>query len=158
MADSTMTTVEITGLRSVRVIRKPVPRIAGRYVLIRVLVAPMCNEHVAYTDGIYLERNRPDSLGHEMAGEVVSAPLGASVKPGDRVVALCGYPCGYCEPCQRGYYAHCSSPDDPRKVCGSESGECGFAQYAVKPDWMLEPIPDHLSYEHAAMACCGLGP
>ena len=33
-----------------------------------------------------------------------------------------------------------------------------MAQYLLKQDWMLLPIPDDMSYEHAAMACCGLGP
>ncbi|MGW0537420.1 zinc-dependent alcohol dehydrogenase [Streptomyces sp. NPDC003032] len=153
-----MNTVRITGPRQATLTVKPMPRIDRDYVLLRVMAAPMCNEYVAYTEGIYLERNRPDSLGHEMAGEVVQAPPGAPVQAGDRVVALCGYPCGRCEPCHRGYYSHCARTEDPLEVCGSESGECGFAQYAVKPAWMLEPIPDGLSYEHAAMACCGLGP
>lgn len=153
-----MSVAEVTGKRQVRIGTRPLPRIDGDYVLLKVLVAPMCNEYVAYTDGIYLERNRPDSLGHEMAGEVVQAPWGASVRPGDRVVALCGYPCGGCDPCRRGYYSHCAHTDDPRAVCGSATGDCGFAQYAVKPAWMLERLPDDLSYEHASMACCGLGP
>jgi L-iditol 2-dehydrogenase len=153
-----MTTVEITGPHGVRLIEKPMPRIDANYALVKVAVAPMCNEYLAYTDGVYLERNRPDSLGHEFAGEVVAAAPGAAVRPGDRVVALCGFPCGRCEICRRGYYAHCPAPEDPRAVCGSVSGECGFGQYAVKADWMLEPIPDGMSYEHASMACCGLGP
>ena len=153
-----MSAVEVTGPRQVRLTGRPLPRIGRDYVMIKVVAAPMCNEYIAYTDGIYLERNRHDSLGHEMAGEVVQAPPGGLVRPGDRVVALCGYPCGRCDLCQRGYYSHCPQPEDPREVCGSDSGECGFAQYAVKPGWMLEPIPDDLSYEHAAMACCGLGP
>lgn len=33
-----------------------------------------------------------------------------------------------------------------------------MAQYMLKPDWLLVPIPDDMSYEHASMACCGLGP
>jgi L-iditol 2-dehydrogenase len=153
-----MKTVRITGRRQCELIDKPDPVVAGRYALLKVLVAPMCNEYLAYRDLLYLERNRPDSLGHEMAGEVVAAPQGSTFRPGDRVVALCGYPCGTCEPCERGYYAHCGQTVDPRAACGSHSGECGFAQYAIKPDWMLLPIPDGMSYEHAAMACCGLGP
>lgn len=157
-ATTSMRTVEVTGPGSVRLVDRPVPRIDAGYVLVRVMVAPMCNEYLAYTDGVYLERNRPDSLGHEFAGEVVAAPPGAPVAPGDRVVALCGFPCGRCEPCGRGYYAHCAAPEDPRAVCGSDSGECGFGQYAVKAGWMLERIPDGMSYEHASMACCGLGP
>lgn len=153
-----MEVVEIAGRRQVRIVDKPLPRIARDYVLIKVIAAPMCNEYLAYTDGIYLERNRPDSLGHEIAGEVVAVPAGASIKVGDRVVALCGFPCGRCSLCMSGHYSYCPRPDDPRRVCGSESGECGFAQYAVKPAWMLEPIPADLSFEHASMACCGLGP
>lgn len=153
-----MKAVRITGPRGVALTDRPMPRIRGDYALVKVFAAPMCNEYLAYAEGRYLERNRPDSLGHEFAGEVVAAPPGSSVRPGDRVVALCGYPCGRCEPCRTGYYAHCRDTDDPREACGSESGECGFAQYAVKPDWMLEPIPAGLDYDHAAMACCGLGP
>jgi L-iditol 2-dehydrogenase len=153
-----MEAVEITGRRQVRIVDKPMPRIARDYVLIKVVAAPMCNEYLAYTEGVYLERNRPDSLGHEIAGEVVAAPAGASVSVGDRVVALCGYPCGRCSLCKSGHYSYCPHPDDPRQVCSSESGECGFAQYAIKPDWMLEKIPHELSFEHASMACCGLGP
>lgn len=153
-----MDVVGIAGPRRAGTVRKPMPRIDRDYVLIRVLAAPMCNEYVAYTDGVYLERNKPDSLGHEMAGEVVRAPAGAVVREGDRVVAFCGYPCGRCDPCRRGFYAHCAATEDPRGVCGGDSGECGFAQYAVKPAWMCETIPDGMSYEHAAMACCGLGP
>ncbi|MFD7099978.1 zinc-dependent alcohol dehydrogenase [Streptomyces xanthophaeus] len=153
-----MKTVEITGRREVRLVDRPLPRIGAGYVLVKVHVAPMCNEYLAYTEGLYLERNRPDSLGHEFAGEVVEAPPGSALRPGDRVVALCGFPCGRCEPCRRGYYSHCAQTEDPRKVTGGESGECGFAQYAVKADWMLEPIPDGMSYEHASLACCALGP
>ncbi|MET1007070.1 MAG: zinc-binding dehydrogenase, partial [Propionibacteriaceae bacterium] len=32
------------------------------------------------------------------------------------------------------------------------------AQYILKPDWLLLKVPDDLSLEHAAMACCGFGP
>jgi threonine dehydrogenase-like Zn-dependent dehydrogenase len=153
-----MKTVHISGRRQCGLIEKPDPAIDRDYVLLKVLAAPMCNEYLAYRDLVYLERNRPDSLGHEMAGEVVEAAPGASVRPGDRVVALCGFPCGRCDTCRSGYYAHCADTENPLEVCKSPSGECGFAQYAIKPDWLLLPIPDEVSFEHAALACCGLGP
>jgi threonine dehydrogenase-like Zn-dependent dehydrogenase len=153
-----MRTVRITGRRACELADKPDPSIDGNYALLKVQVAPMCNEYIAYQDQVYLERNRPDSLGHEMAGEVVEAGPGTSVRVGDRVVALCGFPCGRCEICRTGHYAHCADTENPLELCKSPSGECGFAQYAIKPDWMLLPIPDDVSYEHASMACCGLGP
>lgn len=153
-----MKTIGILGKKSCTLIDKPMPNVTDNYVLLKVHVAPMCNEHVAYEHNIYLERNREDSLGHEMAGEIVGVGPNAKAKIGQRVVALCGFPCGECIPCQQGHYAHCSNNQDPRLKCESESGECGFAQYAIKPDWMVVQIPDGLSYEHASMACCGLGP
>ena len=33
-----------------------------------------------------------------------------------------------------------------------------YAEHLLKQDWLLIPIPDNMSYNHAAMACCGLGP
>ncbi|MDA0632745.1 zinc-binding dehydrogenase [Nonomuraea sp. MCN248] len=153
-----MKVAQITGPRACALAEKPDPAIRRDYVLLKVEVAPMCNEYVAYRDGVYLERNRPDSLGHEMAGVVADAPEGALLSPGDRVVALCGYPCGTCELCRRGYYSHCATTEDPLEVCKSESGECGFAQYAIKPARLCVPVPDGMPLDHAAMACCGLGP
>ncbi|HMN60123.1 MAG TPA: hypothetical protein PJ988_07150, partial [Anaerolinea sp.] len=38
------------------------------------------------------------------------------------------------------------------------TGTAAYAQYLIKPDWLLLPIPEDISTEHAAMACCGLGP
>jgi threonine dehydrogenase-like Zn-dependent dehydrogenase len=153
-----MKTVQIDGRHECSIVEKPAPRVEGDYVLMKVLVAPMCNEYVAYDDLVFLERNRPSSLGHEVAGEVVTAPPSSSLEPGDRVVALCGFPCGECEECRRGFYSHCGSPENPLEACDSPSGECGFAQYAIKPDWLVVPVPDGVSLEHASMACCGLGP
>jgi threonine dehydrogenase-like Zn-dependent dehydrogenase len=33
-----------------------------------------------------------------------------------------------------------------------------MAQFLVKPSWLLLPIPDGVSYQHASLACCALGP
>ncbi|MFJ2240595.1 zinc-binding dehydrogenase [Streptomyces sp. NPDC087859] len=140
-----------------RIIEKPLPRIAEDYVLVRVVAAPMCNEHLAYEHGDFRDRNRWDSLGHEAAGEVVEARAGSPFRPGDRVVVLSGYPCGRCALCVSGRYAHCADTEDPLAVCSGESGECGFAQYMIKRERLLLRIPDGMPYEHAAMACCGMG-
>jgi len=43
-------------------------------------------------------------------------------------------------------------------VCGCKAGAAGYAEYCLKQDWLLLPIPDDVSYDHASMACCGLGP
>jgi D-arabinose 1-dehydrogenase-like Zn-dependent alcohol dehydrogenase len=54
-------------------------------------------------------------------------------------------------------HPHCEHNLDPLAICGSQTGTATYAQYCIKQDWLLIPIPDDLSYEHAAMACCGLG-
>ncbi|MEM7180296.1 MAG: zinc-binding dehydrogenase [Spirochaetota bacterium] len=152
-----MKTVMISGKRECKVIEKPIPNIKEGFVLIKVHVAPMCNEYNAYENGFYQDRNKFDSLGHEIAGEVVKTAGESKFKVGDRVVALPGFPCGTCYICDSGAYAHCDDVINPLEACDSTSGECGFAEYAIKAEWLTIPIPNDMSYEHASMACCGLG-
>ncbi|NGO74507.1 zinc-binding dehydrogenase [Streptomyces sp. YC504] len=156
-AEALMKVAALDGPGVSRIIEKPLPLIAEDYVLVKVLAAPMCNEHLAYEHWDFRDRNRWDSLGHEAAGEVVDAGSGSAFRPGDRVVVLSGYPCGRCALCTSGRYAHCEDTEDPLTVSGGESGECGFAQYMIKREHLLIPIPEGMSYEHAAMACCGMG-
>jgi L-iditol 2-dehydrogenase len=96
-------------------------------------------------------------MGHEAVGEVVEVAQPGKVKVGDRVVAMPQYPCGKCSLCQRGDYIHCEHLVDPLKTCSCKSGISTYSQYVIKQDWLLIPIPDELSYDHASMACCGLG-
>jgi L-iditol 2-dehydrogenase len=113
----------------------------------------MCTEYKAYGAG-----HAWGSLGHEASGEVVEVAQPGKVEVGDRVVAMPLYPCGLCALCLTGDYIHCESCLDPLKECGCEAGTATYAQYLLKQDWLLVPIPDDMSYEHASMACCGLGP
>jgi threonine dehydrogenase-like Zn-dependent dehydrogenase len=41
--------------------------------------------------------------------------------------------------------------------CGSESGGFGFSKYRIAPDYMIQKIPDDLSFRYAALANCSLG-
>ena len=77
---------------------------------------------------------------------------------GDRVVVMPQFPCGVCDLCLTGEYIHCENVLDVSEYLGSDSGRATMAQYMVKQDWLLVPIPDGVSDEHASMACCGLGP
>jgi len=60
--------------------------------------------------------------------------------------------------CLAGEYIHCQDEVNFADYHGTRDGSATMAQYLVKQDWMLVPIPDGISYEHASMACCGLGP
>lgn len=148
-----MKIVSLTGQRECAVVDRPEPVVKDEFVKVRIVVAPMCTEYKSYLDG-----GKSDCLGHEAAGEVVEVARPGKVKVGDRVVVMPLYPCGSCELCMDGDYIHCEHGVDPLVVCGSETGKATYAQYCVKQDWLLLRIPDGVSYEHGAMACCGLGP
>jgi L-iditol 2-dehydrogenase len=148
-----MKNVEITGERQVAVVDRPDPRPAEDLVVVRITVAPMCTEYKAYRAG-----HKGAHLGHEAAGEVAAVAQPGRVAVGDRVVAMPLQSCGKCPLCVSGDYIYCRQGRDVAALTGSAWGTATYAEYLVKPDWMLLPIPDDLETRHAAMACCGLGP
>ncbi len=148
-----MKVTAITGPRSATLIDRPHPRIQDDYVCIKVTVAPMCTEYKIYEEG-----TPTDTLGHEAAGVVAELARPGRVKLGDRVVVMPQYPCGKCALCIAGDYIYCEHNLDPLEACDSPSGASTYAQYLIKPDWLLIPIPEDIPTAHAAMACCGLGP
>ena len=79
-------------------------------------------------------------------------------RPGDRVVVMPQNACGKCALCLAGEYIHCQNNYDFVAVHGSRAGSATMAQYLLKPDWLLVPVPEGVSIDHASLACCGLGP
>lgn len=142
----------VVGLRQAALVQVPDPHPTENWVVVKVHVAPMCTEYKAYVAG-----NPSAYLGHEAAGEVVAVAQPGRVQVGDRVVVMPQYPCGTCALCLAGDYIHCQHTVDFAAFTGSPEGRATMAQYVVKPDWLLLPIPDGISYEHASLACCGLG-
>ena len=143
----------IVGARRAEVIDVPDPHAKEDWAVVRVHVAPMCTEYKQFVAGA-----RSEYLGHEAAGVVVEIAQPGHVQVGDRVVAMPLHGCGRCELCMSGEYIHCQSKVDFAEFHGSLEGSSSMAQYLLKPDWLLVPIPEGMSYAHASMACCGLGP
>ncbi len=135
------------------VVDAPAPTAGDNWVVVKVHTAPMCTEFKVYLNG-----NDAPYLGHEAAGEVVEVAQPCRVKVGDRVVVMPQTPCGQCELCLGGEYIHCQDSEEPPPQPNGGEGRATMAQYMLKQDWMLVPIPDGISYDHASMACCGLGP
>ncbi|HET7559723.1 MAG TPA: zinc-binding dehydrogenase [Limnochordia bacterium] len=148
-----MKVAAITGEREATLIEAPRPPAKEDYALVKITVAPMCTEYKDFIQG-----RETDHLGHEAVGEVVDVAQPGKVKVGDRVVVQPQYPCGKCELCVSGNYIHCEHNVDARAFLGCSHGTATMAQFIAKPSWLLSPIPDDISDEHASLALCALGP
>jgi len=147
-----MKKVVILGERQVGLVEVPVPQPKQDWVLVKVHASALCTEYKSYLLG------RPLNLGgHEGTGEVIEVAQPGTVKPGDRVVIMPGFPCGKCPFCLAGDMVYCENNYDFEQVFGSKYGMGTFAQYTLVPDSRLLPIPDGVSYKHATMAIDGIG-
>jgi threonine dehydrogenase-like Zn-dependent dehydrogenase len=143
----------ILGERQAGLVEVPEPQPKGDWVLVKVHATPMCTEYKGFVVG-----RRAEYLGHEAVGEVVAVAQPGRVRVGDRVVVMPQYPCGQCELCVAGDYIYCENNYDFAAFTGSREGSATYAQYLLKPSWLLPKIPAGLSYELASLALCALGP
>jgi L-iditol 2-dehydrogenase len=148
-----MIAAAITGPGRVELLEQPVPRAFEDLVVVKILVSPLCTEFKDRRDGGVSNR-----LGHEAAGVVEDPGRSKRFVAGDRVVVMPQYACGRCWLCQRGDHIYCRNQRDVLAESGSGFGLATMAQYILKPDWLLLPVPDDVALEHAVMACCGFGP
>jgi NADPH2:quinone reductase len=88
-----MKAIQITSLdgpSAVELVDVPTPTPGPDQVLIRVRAAGVSFPEVLQSRGLYqMKPELPFTPGSEIAGEVVSAPEGSGLAPGDRVAALC---------------------------------------------------------------------
>ena len=103
--------------------------------------------HIYHSD-IAIPLNPPVVTGHEFAGTICE--IGDAVqgwKVGDRVVSETAYSyCGVCSACRSGFYNLCSE----RRTLGYWYNGA-FAPYTVVPSARLHRIPDHISFDEAAL-------
>ena len=128
------------------------PQPVDDFVLVKIRSVPMCTEYKGFKG----EREQDAAgFGHEAAGEVVAVAQLGRVKVGDRVVVQPQLGCGACWLCLDGEHIHCQNG---RRLPEGQTAGHTYAQYILKPDWLLSSFPEDISYKHAGMACCGLGP
>ena len=131
---------------------RPDPQPVDDFVLVKIRSVPMCTEYKGFKG----EREQDATgFGHEAAGEVVAVAQLGRVKVGDRVVVQPQLGCGACWLCLDGEHIHCQNG---RRLPEGQTAGHTYAQYILKPDWLLSSFPEDISYNHAGMACCGLGP
>ena len=149
----TMKQAVIHGPRQARLVDVPIPKPRGDLVLVKVRAVPMCTEYKTFESG------RTDAaLGHEGVGEVVAVDGHSDLAVGDRVVVMGLRACGTCRYCRAGHYMHCMDKTRHGNQPGSRPRTGAYAQYRLARSWMLPRIPADVSFDHAALTWCGLGP
>ena len=120
-------------------------------VLVQVKSVGVCGSDIHYFEHGRIADfivETPLVLGHEAAG-VVSA-VGANVtdlEVGITVAMEPGVPCGRCKQCRAGRYNLC--PDVEFFATPPIDG--AFCEYVVLPRDFVHPVPDHVSYDAAAL-------
>jgi len=130
---------------------RPVPEIGPDEVLVKVMAVGVCGSDVHYYEKGRIGRyvvEKPIILGHECAGIAVAVGENVTrIKPGDRVAVEPGVTCGKCEFCKQGRYNLC--PDVEFQATPPYDG--AFVQYIRHRQDFVYPIPDHVSFEEAAL-------
>jgi len=134
-----------TGRKKAWIVELPVPQAQGHEVIVKLHVTPICGSNM----GGFLGDAEHVNEGHEGAGEVVAVAQSNRLSVGDRVALAPLNACGRCADCLRGDVIFCRFR--PR-VYGN------FAQYTRVADIMCVKVPDDISYEHASLMGCALGP
>ena len=135
------------GFMAIKEVKNPEPD--NNEVLIKIKAAGICGSDVHFYDGSLTHCLPPVILGHEFSGEIIQ--VGDAVtrfSPNDRVVSEPHKGgCGLCMFCQTGQMEVC-----PEKRAIGYKIDGAFAPYITMPEASLHRIPDHLSFEHAALA------
>jgi threonine dehydrogenase-like Zn-dependent dehydrogenase len=132
-------------------------------ILVGVKACGVCATDVKKFTGSSRSPHLPFILGHEPAGVIleVGSEVGAALAPGARVAVAPVFTCGVCLNCRTG---RTSSQGmgmcQDYKVLGY-SIDGAFAELVAAPSSHVHPIPDGLSFSHAALiepvAACANG-
>ena len=149
----TMKQAVIQGPRRAGLVDVPIPEPLGNLVLVKVRAVPMCAEYKTFVAG-----RTAEALGHEGVGEVVAVDGHSDLAVGDRVVIMGLRACGTCRYCRGGHFMHCMHKTGHGNQPGTPPRTGAYAQYRLARSWMLPRIPADVSFDHAALTWCGLGP
>ncbi|TDD65788.1 zinc-binding alcohol dehydrogenase family protein [Jiangella aurantiaca] len=139
--------------RPLTLVDDPIPVPGPGELLVRVLACGVCRTdlHVAEGD---LPVHRPHIVpGHEVVGEVVTAPGAGEFGPGDRVgIAWLRGTDGTCAFCLRDAENLC-----PNSVYTGWDADGGYAEYATVPAAYALPLPSgYDDVELAPLLCAGI--
>jgi (R,R)-butanediol dehydrogenase/meso-butanediol dehydrogenase/diacetyl reductase/L-iditol 2-dehydrogenase len=125
---------------------------SGHDNMVKVNAVSICGSDVHGFDGSTGRRKPPVIMGHEAAGEVVSAGKDVTrFKAGDRITFDSTIYCGACFYCRKGEVNLCDNRMVLGVSCDDYRRHGAFAEYVVVPEHICFLLPDGLSYEEAAM-------
>jgi L-iditol 2-dehydrogenase len=131
----------------------PTPEVDDDSVLVRVKACAVCGSDIRIYHSGNSRVHMPQTIGHEIAGQVVKAGKNVTkFREGDRVAIGADVPCGECVFCEAGIGNNCQI----NYAMGYQFAG-GFAEYVLLNRIVVNygpvhKIPDHVSYDEAAMA------
>jgi len=121
-------------------------------VLIRVAACGICGSDVHGYDGSSGRRIPPIVMGHEASGIVERIGKAVhSLREGDRVTFDSTVYCGECVHCLRGDVNLCDRREVLGVSCGDYRRAGAFAEFVSVPARIVHHLPDHLTFEEAAL-------
>ena len=149
-----MKAMMLTGIRRMEMKEVPAPAVLNDLdVRIKMKTLGVCGSDIHYYVSGKIGSQvveYPFTVGHEGAGEVVEVGRKVKhVKPGDRIAIEPAMPCWECDQCRSG------RPHTCRKLrflgCPGQA-EGSLSEYIVMPETSCFKIPDHMSYDEAAIS------
>ncbi|HSJ83029.1 MAG TPA: alcohol dehydrogenase catalytic domain-containing protein [Acidimicrobiia bacterium] len=133
-----MRAVRVVAPDSIEITDVPEPD-PGSSVLVRVGQVGICGTDTKILAG-KIPVEYPRIMGHEMVGEVVSAPDGSPYGAGTRVLVDPGVACGWCHLCRAGRFNICVNGG----LLGRDMDGV-FTEYHLAPFNRLIPVPSDVS-------------
>lgn len=140
-----MKTVVCQSPGELELVERPLPQPAEGEVPLRVRRIGLCGTDMHIFRGTQPFLQYPRVMGHELSGEVVSAPAGSEMAPGDQVYVMPYLSCGACVACRQGKTNCCTNI----QVLGVHR-DGGMAEYLALPERFVFKT-DGISLDDAAM-------
>ena len=125
--------------------QRPEPVRGEREVLVRIRRVGVCGTDMHIFSGNQPYLSYPRVMGHELSGEVVEAPSGNDLQPGDPVYIIPYISCGSCVACRKGKDNCCTNIG----VLGVHR-DGGLAQYLSVPERFVRSAKG-ITLDQAAM-------
>jgi len=134
----------VTGPDHIEITDVPEPRVRDE-VLVRVGHVGICGTDTKILAG-KIPVEYPRIMGHEMVGEIVSAPSGSPYTVGTRVLVDPGVACGWCDLCRAGRFNICRNGG----LLGRDVDGV-FTELLYVPVNRLVPVPASISDKASGM-------